>query len=330
MSSTNQNFIELSDLDQELSSFARDVFAGLSSTPKYLSSRYFYDKRGSEIFQEIMRMPEYYPTDCEYQIFELHKQTILDIIGKQAFHLLEFGAGDGLKTKILLQHFLQEKAHFEYMPIDISGDALKKLEKDLTAKWPELEVDAQEGEYFATLDQVGQRDDLCKFVLFLGSNIGNFVWDEAINFLSELRKHLTVNDYILIGFDLKKDPRTILNAYNDPAGITKEFNINLLRRINRELNANFVPEQFMHYPTYNPLTGETKSYIVSCKDQSVHIGAVNEEFHFKAWEPIWTELSLKYDEKMIHDLAKASGFEVVTNLSDKRNYFVDSIWRPSA
>ncbi|MEZ4949727.1 MAG: L-histidine N(alpha)-methyltransferase [Saprospiraceae bacterium] len=315
------------NVDTFLKSFAKDVKEGLTATPKYLPSRYFYDAKGDKLFQQIMELPEYYLTRCEFQILQNHKEIILNFMDGASFDLIELGAGDGLKTKILLRHFLQKKADFQYMPIDISGSVLDALARELNHSWPELCVEPVEGEYFTALKKIDQLSDNKKLVLFLGSNIGNMTTARAVQFLSQLRDKLNPGDHLLIGFDKKKDPATILAAYNDSSGVTRDFNLNLLERINRELNANFDKENFLHYPTYNPLTGDTKSYLVSKKDHTVHIGFLDINVHFKAWEAIDMELSKKYDPEAMEWLAKESGFDQITLLEDDNQYFADAIWK---
>ncbi|MEM6264542.1 MAG: L-histidine N(alpha)-methyltransferase [Bacteroidota bacterium] len=311
-----------------LSTFAIDVQEGLTASPKYLSSRYFYDKRGSELFEEIMRTEAYYPTRCEYEVFELHKDALLNkFSSKGPFNLVEFGAGDGLKTKILLQHFWDCEAEFSYCPIDISEDSLGRLVADLNQEWPQLPVKPLPGDYFDAFARL-EGDSQRKVALFLGSNIGNFREAYAIKFLSRMREYLSKDDLLMIGFDLKKDPETILNAYDDPEGVTRDFNLNLLSRINRDLGANFEVDAFRHYPTYNPMTGETLSYLVSTKAQEVYLAATQSRISFGAWEPIFMELSQKYDPAMIKSLAEKTGFRVVDTLTDSRGWFADVIWQP--
>lgn len=321
------SFISTSDLVKFDQTFAKDVEEGLSRDPKKLSSKYFYDKKGDELFQAIMRMPEYYLTDCEHSIFKEQKANILNGIGRSDFELIELGAGDGFKTKVLLEHFLSEKVPFVYRPIDISKNVLDGLQTDLQQQWPELSVRPLKGDYFKMLEQLHSENGQRKVVLFLGANIGNYTRKEALRFLINLREQLDPEDLLLIGFDLKKDPEVILNAYNDPAGITAAFNLNLLSRINRELGGNFDLNQFLHWETYHPITGEAKSYIVSRRDQEVEISATKKTFHFDAWEAIDVELSLKYNPKEIEALARAAGFRIVDHFYDDKNYFVDSLWQ---
>jgi uncharacterized SAM-dependent methyltransferase len=169
-----------------------------------------------------------------------------------------------------------------------------------------------------------------KIVLFLGSNIGNFTQDESITFLKHLRAVLNKQDKLLIGFDLKKDPEIILRAYNDPHGLTAAFNLNLLSRINDELDADFNTDHFMHKEVYDPETGKAESYLISIKNQQVDIPGLGRIFHFKEKERIFMEVSQKYDESMIDALAEQSGFEVTRNFYDKRNWFVNSLWELKA
>ncbi len=309
------------------SQFASDVLTGLVAKPKTLSSKYFYDKTGDAIFQEIMALEEYYLTKAEFNVLDSNKQALLDSIGKSGFfHLVEFGAGDGLKTKILLQHFLEQEADFVYEPIDISGNVLQQLEQDLKEKLPDLKVATLQGDYFEVLKGLNGHNGRKKVVLFLGSNIGNFTDDQAKDFLSKLCDSLHKGDQLLIGMDLKKDPATILEAYNDSKGVTARFNINLLERVNKELEADFAVEDFMHYPVYNPLTGFAQSYLVSKKEQTVHIAAMGQDIHFEAWEAVHTEISRKFSLSEIRELSKASGFELKENFLNDKEEFVDSLW----
>jgi len=311
-----------------LKQFALDVRAGLSSSPKYLPSRYFYDEKGDLLFQQIMELDEYYPTRCEMDVFNTHKGAILQAFtdGGTSFNLLEFGAGDGTKTKVLLRHFIAQQARFKYSPIDISQNVLDQLTDALNEELPKLTVQPLQGEYFAALKALG-KDEGRRVVLFLGSNIGNFNEAMALRFLRQLGESLRPDDMLMIGMDLKKDPKRILDAYNDKDGVTRAFNMNLLQRINDELGANFNLAKYSHWPQYNPISGECRSFLVSKCDQEVYIEHLDETFEFKAWEGMNMEVSQKYDLDDINALASKSGFEVYKNLYDKDQYFVDSIWR---
>ncbi len=309
------------------SDFARDVAKGLGANPKHLSSKYFYNERGDQLFQDIMRMPEYYLTNCEFEILEEYKADFLNLIGDQYFDLIELGAGDGLKTKVLLEHFIEQKADFTYCPVDISGNVLDHLEEDLIQRWPKLDLNPLQGDYFEMLEELHYRSNAKKVILFMGANIGNLTLNQARSFITRIQEHMDRGDLLITGFDLKKDPEVILNAYSDPAGITAAFNINLLRRMNEELGANFDLDQFKHWETYNPISGATKSYIISKVDQTVDINRLGRSFVFKAWEAIDVELSQKFSLEEIESLAQRTGFKVLQHFTDGRRYFVDSVWQ---
>jgi len=318
-----------SETREAINAFAIDVKRGLDESPKTLPSRYFYDEKGDELFQKIMDLDEYYLTRAEFEIFVRQKDEILKCFlgNENAFRLVELGAGDGTKTKVLLSHFLENNADFTYSPIDISENVLEQLQGDLKVELPSLKVEPIVGEYFSALEDLAANDKAKEIVLFLGSNIGNFDKSSGVGFLTHIGENLSAGDMLLIGFDLMKSPQKILSAYNDKEGVTKAFNLNLLIRINNELGANFNIEDFGHFPTYDPITGETKSHIVSKKEQTVYVEALDESYSFDAWEAIHTEVSQKYSMKMIEAYAIESGFEIVKNFRDSNQYFVDSLWR---
>ncbi len=308
--------------------FAEDVLKGLSSTPKSLSSKYFYDDAGSRLFQKIMELPEYYLTRSEFEIFEQRAAEIFEAFtgNSAAFDLIELGAGDGTKTAVLIDYFLREKTDFTYSPIDISREAVDSLTQKFNARFPELTINARVGDYFRILETLKSESARPKILLFLGSNIGNFSRDASIEFFRNLREVMNHQDLLFTGFDLQKDPRVILAAYDDVTGVTAEFNLNLLRRINRELGADFDLEKFSHYAIYRPTECAARSFLISREEQEVFIETLNQTFHFKAWEPIFMEISQKYNLEMIEDLARMSGFRVKQNFFDERKYFVDSLW----
>lgn len=311
-----------------LNQFAADIKTGLEATPRRLPSKYFYDDKGDELFQLIMKMPEYYLTDCEFEVFSMQKEAITQLFvgdGKP-FRLIEFGAGDGTKTRILLQHMLEKGHDFTYVPTDISGNVLRILENNLKATLHDLKIKPIQGEYFDVMKEMRGSEGERNVVLFLGSNIGNFKSDLASVFLQAISDNLNAGDLLMVGMDLKKDPEIILNAYNDATGITRAFNLNLLDRINRELDADFDPDKFRHWPIYDPLTGETISYLVSLKEQEVHIGFLDKTYHIQAFEAIQTELSQKYDLDMIDEMATGAGLQVKKHFFDCKHWFVDSVW----
>jgi dimethylhistidine N-methyltransferase len=320
--------LQLRGIKEEVGEFANDVLKGLSSSPKKLSSKYLYDDKGSKLFEEIMLLKEYYPTKCELEIFTKHKSKILEHFHstEEALEVVDLGAGNGLKALVLLKYF-QRRINLKYIPIDISELAISQLEDCVKNKLPDLQVKGLHTEYLQGLQKLKKNKHGQKLVLFLGSNIGNFTYKEALTFLTDLNASLNKDDLVLIGFDLKKNPKVVRSAYNDSKGVTAEFNLNILKRINTELGARFDLSKFSFYPTYDPVTGETKSYLISKEDQNVFISGLNKSFNFKKWEPIHTECSNKFDLPTIEKLAKLSGFSLEENFFDSKEYFVDSLWR---
>jgi L-histidine N-alpha-methyltransferase len=306
--------------------FYGDVIAGLAASPKHLSSKYFYDANGDKLFQDLMNCEEYYPTDCELEIFSEKTADICNaIIGNgDDFDLIELGAGDATKSTYLLKYLLEHNANFSYSPIDISSNVISYLNITLPITLPGLKMTGLNGEYFDMLKKAASISDKRKVVLFLGSNIGNMPVIDAELFFKELRNHLNTGDMLLVGVDLKKNPKTVLAAYNDKGGITKKFNLNLLERINRELNADFDVNQFDHYPTYDPETGSCKSYLVSLTDQKVKINT--EVIHFLKDEYIFMEISQKFTIQQIDDMSAKASFKPVHHFFDSKKWFTDAIW----
>ncbi|WP_299801055.1 L-histidine N(alpha)-methyltransferase [uncultured Maribacter sp.] len=295
------------------SEFEKEVSQGLTDNPKHLSSMYFYDKKGDKLFQDIMAMPTYYLTDSEYEILENNKEEISNLFtGFGSFDLIELGAGDGKKTKILLKEFSDQKIDYTYVPIDISDNALNQLQNSIEKELPEVQVQPFQGTYFEALKEINSRENR-KIILFLGSNIGNLEHEQAVVFMNKIQQLMKPEDLLFMGFDQKKNPQTILDAYNDKEGVTAAFNKNVLARINTELNANFDLDQFLHWEVYNPETGTAKSYLVSKIEQSVQIENLELTVNFNQWETIHTEISQKYDDEIINWLAKESGLKMTTS-----------------
>ena len=310
------------------SAFEQEVYEGLTATPKHLSSKYFYDQIGDELFQDIMAMPEYYLTNSEFNILESYKEEITEIFDNgNPFSLFELGAGDGKKTKILLRHLSEKKINFDYRPIDISQNALDQLENAVAKELPNVEINTLQGTYFETLANIGESNEKRKIILFLGSNIGNLLHPQAISFLKKIQEVLDKDDLIFMGFDLKKNPQTIIDAYNDKAGITAAFNKNILTRINNEMGGDFDLDTFLHWETYNPETGTAKSYLVSKKEQTVTINGLEKEIHFKAWETIHTEISQKYDDDVIAWLANEADLSIENQFTDEKKYYKNYIFK---
>lgn len=307
---------------------AEAVEKGLTADRKRLPGWLFYDEKGDELFRQIMRMPEYYPTRCEYDILQKFKEDLREHFenGGGHFSLIELGAGDGLKTEILLKHFIERGTDFTYIPVDISANAVSTLHRRLHERLPDLRIEPRNSTYDEVLSGLrgnGER----KVILFMGANIGNFPVSDAAEFLRKLARPLSENDLIMIGFDLIKDPRVIREAYDDSKGITAAFNLNMLTRLNRELGAQFETDHFSHYPCYDPETGANKSFLISMREQDVFIEALERSFHFKRWETIQTEISQKYDVTMIGKVMALTSLEIVEYFYDDDRYFADVLVR---
>ena len=307
--------------------FAEDVLVGLSERPKRISSKYFYDAEGSRLFQGITDLEEYYPTRIEAEILESRGAEIVEALGGEALNLVDLGAGDGRKTVLLLQKLLEAGIDVTYVPIDISESAMAGLVQSMGIRFPTLKISGLVAEYFEGVRWLGRRSSRHNLVLFLGSNIGNLNKPLARAFLRRLWRALNSDDHVLIGFDLKKDIEVLLAAYNDSEGVTAAFNLNLLHRINTELDADFDLEKFRFFCTYNVFSGAMESYLVSLERQSVHVGALDSSFDFNPWEPIHTEYSYKYLDHDIAGLAGHGGFRDEARFYDDRKWFCDALWR---
>jgi len=311
-----------------LSDIGIDTLRGLTANPKYLLPKYFYDDNGSRIFQDIMDMQEYYLTKSELEIFETYKEQIANLLieGTDNMEVIELGSGDGTKTMVLLKELFISNVNLKYLPLDISRKANEELATTLNVEIPELTIEPKTGDYFNILNELNKKSDVRRVILFLGANIGNYSSQEMEFFIHKLSGIMLPGDKILTGFDLKKSPKIIMKAYDDAYGHTKKFNINHLKRINKELGGNFNTNKFEHHTEYNPLTGAVKSYLISNTSQNVYIQALGQNFSFYKWEPVFMEQSRKFDAKTIQKLANDFEFIIEQNFYDSNNYFVDSLW----
>ena len=307
--------------------FKKDVNEGLSKTSQALPSKYFYDAVGDQIFVKIMHMPEYYLTRAEHEIFKNKTNEIitsLNINKDIKFDIIELGAGDGIKTKLLLRDLVEKEYQFKYLPIDISKDALNNLKTSLNKEIKTLEVETKQGDYFHVLDDLKSHKNK-KIILFLGSNIGNMSDDEAKQVLEKLGNAMHKDDIILLGADLIKNKDIVLPAYSDESGVTKSFNLNLLTRINKELEANFDVDKFNHLATYTESEGIARSFLVSKERQEVEIKSLQKSFLFDKDEKIHTEDSRKYNNEIIEGLLANTSLKISGKLTDSNKYFADYI-----
>lgn len=307
--------------------FRNDVLAGLRARPRRLHSVYFYDDVGSALFEEITRLPEYYLTRTEHSILTAHAERIVSPVLGQPACVVDLGAGDGHKTRILLEAMHGLGADVRYAPVDVSASALWESEQRMQRELPWLRVDPVHDDYIAGLARVREAQAGRKLlVLWLGSSIGNFTLTQATSMLTGLASACDPSDTLLIGFDLLKDPSKLVAAYSDGAGVTSQFNFNLLARINRELGADFDPDAFVHHATFVPDRSAMESYLVSRRKQTVMIAG--ERFELDAWEPIHTETSYKYSERQIDLLLSSSGLTRTATYKDGDGWFADVACRP--
>jgi L-histidine Nalpha-methyltransferase len=311
-------------------SFSLDVLEHFSNYPKRLPFKYHYDARGSRLFDQITELKEYYLTRCEQEILQQFKREMTQTMAPSSFfRLYELGAGNGQKTKELLRYFLEMGLTFEYAPIDCSQAAINQLVTSLREEFGDsLQVKGIIGEYFEALALLqDEKNHVKNIVLFLGSSIGNFDLEEAEHFLHHLWAVLKEGDDVFIGFDLKKDIAILEEAYNDSMGITREFNLNILDRINRELGGNFDRNKFIFHSFYNPAKGRVESWLISIESQMITIANLQKTFVLDAWEGIHVENSYKYNFKDIEELAKKTDFVIEKEFLDSKKYFAGTIWR---
>jgi dimethylhistidine N-methyltransferase len=295
--------------------FAASVIEGLSKPRKSLPCQFFYDARGSELFEEITCLPEYYPTRTEIAILDAHAAEIANRVDDGAV-LVEFGSGSSRKTEILLSCLPRLRA---YVPIDVSESALEEAKQRLIKRFPALNVRPIASDFSRLLALPPDLAQPRKLGFFPGSTIGNFSPFAAITLLGAMRRLLAPEGKLIVGVDLKKDARTLIRAYNDAAGVTAAFNLNLLTRINRELEGSFDLAGFRHEAIYDPREGRVEMHIVSMRDQAVRIRGM--WFRFFAGETIHTENSYKYSIGQFQDIACSAGWLPGRVWTDDQNLF---------
>lgn len=310
--------------------FAQDVRDGLTSNPKKLLPKYFYDELGSRLFEAICCLPEYYVTRDEEEIIGERIDEITAEIkgsGAGAVRLIELGSGSAQKTRHIIESLLRRDAELHYLPIDISSSSLERSAKELLEAYRSLRIEAYAADYLSALGALqssaaqGLPDDLRTVVLFLGSSIGNLDADESVNLLGEVRRAIRPGDALLLGADLKKSRDILIPAYADALGVTAAFNLNLLVRINRELGGNFNLDKFEHRALYNEERGRVEMHLFSREAQAVRIGGIDLEVDFKSGESIHTENSYKYSAEDFRELAAATGFQLERSWFDRSRRF---------
>lgn len=304
---------------------AEDVREGLSDSPKHIPPKYFYDAVGSVLFDAITLLPEYYPTRAETEIFERYADEMIAAVPGEKV-LFELGSGSAIKTRVLIDAVLRTQPELLFMPNDISPSVLEDSSRVLLQMHENLTVEAFAADYFTALENIKLDTDKLVLALFLGSNLGNFTYDEAREFMRAMRKILKPGDAVLLGTDLKKDVQILLDAYDDPTLVTAAFNLNLLARLNRELDADFDLRKFRHKAVYNEIEGRVEMHLESLTAQTVEIKKLDLKVEFATGETIHTENSYKFNQEDLKHLASVSGFELQQSWLDKMKRFGSSLF----
>ena len=312
-----------------LADFARDVRAGLLGSPKSLPCRYFYDAEGSRLFEAICELPEYYLTRAEREIL-VQRSAELSARFAAEVTLVELGSGSAAKTQILIEALLCRDGMLRYVPVDISREMLEESARALLARYLDLHIVAVAGEYQDGLQHLELPAGRPKLILWLGSSIGNLERREAAAFLRQVRDAMRSEDRLLVGIDLRKDRDILVPAYDDAAGVTARFNLNLLARINRELGGRFDLARFRHRAEYNEVDGRIEMYLVSTTAQRVTIEGLNVEVAFSTGEAVHTENSYKYSLEEIESLAELSSLRTEAQWFDAGRRFSLNLFAPAA
>ena len=303
----------IAHFDANTAAQIEEIIDGLTRPQKKLSPKYFYDERGSQLFDAITELDEYYPTRTEAQILRTAVPELFDELGDE-LAIIEYGSGSSIKTEILLDHLPDLSS---YVPLDISGEHLFKSADRLATRYPHLDIVPVVADYTQgfELPEISGR----KIVFFPGSTIGNFERAEAVGFLRSIADVIGQDGGLLLGVDLKKDPARLHAAYNDAKGVTAAFNLNVLNHLNQTFGANFDPTSFYHYAFYNPREGRIEMHLASDKDQTVFIA--DQEIEFDEGETIWTESSCKYTVAEFEQLAQQAGLAVEQVWTDENKLF---------
>lgn len=324
--SSSRLSVEEGVLARAESTFAQDVFAGLSAPKKHLPARHLYDAIGSALYEAITLLPEYYLTRAETSILTKHADAILERTGPA--EIVELGPGNGRKSQILIEAALRRQATLRYRPIDISASALWALAERLVAEYERLVVAGYCGDYRSALLRRDAADENAMLVAFLGSSIGNYAPPEAVELLRMIASTMHPRDVLLLGTDLKKASGVLERAYDDPGGVTAAFNRNLLVRINRELGGAFDLRSFRFVAEYDEERACVDSFQESLVTQRVPIAALGIDVELAAGERILTESSYKYDAASIAQLARDSGFALSACWYDDAHAFRLNLLRP--
>lgn len=306
--------------------FAKEVFEGLLSKPKRIPCRWLYDEKGSQLFEEICTLSEYYPTRTEKYILEKRAEEIAGMFDYSPI-VMELGSGNAQKSRILLKAILHRHGPLHFMPVDISREILVESARKLLVEYPEIQTTAIAGDYMDGLRYLESQIFAPRLVLWLGGSIGNLEPNQAMNFLALIRRYLLPADRLLMGIDLRKDRNLLISAYDDSRGVTARFNKNLLKRINRELEGDIQPENFDHRAWYNEQNHCVEMHLVSRRHQQARLKKLSLEIEFKQNEWMHTESSFKYSLDQILWLLHGAGLQLEKQWFDDRKQFSVSVAR---
>lgn len=298
----------------------RDVVAGLTAAPqKFLPSRYFYDDRGSELFEQICALPEYYLTRIETALLRTYADDIARTTG--ACQLLELGSGSSTKTRLLVDAYGRLGYPLQYVPIDVSAGMLARSAERLVADYPTLQIRGLVGTYEQALEQLPACELPARLLFFIGSSLGNFAPEPCDRFFARVTQALEPGDYFLLGIDLQKEVSVMEAAYNDAQGVTAEFNFNLLDRLNRQFDGNFDRHCFEHWTFYNAAAGQIETYLRSRADQTLRLDALDLTVELRAGEAIHTEISRKFDLTQMRPYLQKRGLETLGAWTDEKQWY---------
>jgi L-histidine N-alpha-methyltransferase len=313
-------YLETLDTIKELENIAgQDIKKGLSQCPKSLPSKYFYDDQGSQLFENICELPEYYPTRTEASILSQYAEEIAQITG--TCELVELGSGSSTKTRLLLDAYQKQDDVFKYMPIDVSAGILKESAIQLQKEYASLQIKGLVGTYNQALNELKPSSYPARIIFFLGSSLGNFNPTQCDIFLNKITNVLEIGDYFLLGIDLQKPPSILEAAYNDSQGVTAEFNLNMLSHLNHKFQGNFDLNLFKHKAIYNKKKQQIEMYLISQKDQEITLKNLDFKVYLQKEEMILTEISRKFNLEEIKQNLESKKLRTLQVFTDPKNWF---------
>ena len=309
----------LLDLEAIAKDDIKDVITGLQQPQKSLPARYFYDGKGSQLFEEICQLPEYYPTRTEAGILSQYAAQIID--RTQAQELVELGSGSSTKTRYLFDAYQNRSLSLEYVPVDVSGSMLSATAEELLTDYPQMKIQGKVATYAQALQQLTHNHSNRRMIVFLGSSIGNFKQVECDRFVEQVRSALNPGDYFLLGIDLQKPVEVLEAAYNDSQGVTAAFNLNMLQHLNSRFEGNFCLDNFKHQAIYNQKDNQIEMYLISQKEQAVELKSLDLTIRLNKDEKILTEISRKFNLDRLTQYLRDRAFNLIDTYTDKQQLF---------